>query len=164
MQRGAVAFVLIEGVTRVEFVIKVHQTIAKHLGHDRSAADHVVALVSVHDGSAWHGNGWNHGSIHEDEVGRSGEVENRLLHGEERGAKNVASVDLFGADDPKTHLRMGANDIEGVCALARREPLGIVNADWKRSAVEDHRRSDNRTGPRAAPGFIHTGNAVQTLR
>jgi len=129
VERCAVAFVLVKRILWMQLVIKRHQAIAQHLGHNGRATNHVTALVAMHDRPTRKCKRGNIQPIHEDKLGRRGEIANRVRHGGERRAENILGVNLLRADDAEAHVGVLQDQIEGAYPLRAGETFRIVDAD-----------------------------------
>lgn len=162
VQRRAVAFVPVEGVVRSKLMVERHACVTEHLGHDGGAGDHVTALVASHNGPARDGKRRGQMPIDQDEVRRGRQIPHRLLHGTEGRLKNVAPVDLFGADDPDPNSRVLEDDSAGSLALSRGEALRVIDPHRQSRPVQDDRRGHDRPGPWPAAHFIDAGDAPKS--
>ncbi len=159
MERGPVAFVPIEAVGGKEPMVKLHQTIASHFGDDGRAGDGVTRPVTADDRPAREVNGGNVAAIHEHQLRRDGQICHGLRHRLQGGLADVVGIDRVGGDDPDADDRLLEDDVIGERSLARAEALGIIDPHREEaSGGEDDGRSDDRTGPRAAPRLIDAGD------
>ncbi len=163
---GAVAFVLGETVFGPLFVVFAHEAIAGDLGEDAGGGDAVALGVALDDGGLGHGERGHKASVHQ-RVGR-GRVElgEGGVHRAVGGLEDIDVVDERRVDDADAEmdLRFRVNGGEKFLADFLGELLGVVETqEGFREAFGDplnrqhHRRRHNRTGERAAPGFVHTG-------
>ncbi len=159
MQRSAVALVPVKGVAGVQPMVEVHQAVAEDLRHDGRAGNGVVALVAVDDRTARDGERRSGLAVHEHQIRRRVQLRDRFLHRPEGRLQDVAAIDLLGTYDPEAHVRMLENDRIGPGPLETCEPLRIVDPNRKERFPEDDRGRHDGPGPRAASGFIHTGDA-----
>ena len=163
MPRRSVALMTFEPVAGGEAIIEDHQRITQHLGHDGGAANDVAALIAAHEGAARNGGGRGHRAVDERQIRDDGELSNRHAHGVERGVEDIPLIDEVRAHDAESDVGVGLDDLKGAGALARGEPLGIIDADRKMFAVQHDGGCHHRTGPRASSGFIDSSNPQRTV-
>ncbi len=145
-------------------MVELHEAISHHFRDDRSARNHVAALISVRHCPAGRGESGCLIAIDEDEVKLFAQIAHRKLHRRQRGDKNIAPVDLFGADDADADRGMLHNDIEGSATRGRSEALRIIDAHWKRGFLKPDGSSNDGSGPGAAARFIDAGDAAESRR
>lgn len=163
---GAVAFVLGETVFGPLFVVFAHEAIAGDLGEDAGGGDAVALGVALNDGGLGRGERGHKASVHQ-RVGR-GRVElgEGGVHRAVGGLEDIDVVDERRVDDADAEmdLRFRVNGGEKFLTDFLGELLRVVESqEGFREAFGDplnrqhRRRRHNRTGERAAPGFVHTG-------
>ena len=166
MGGGAVAFVLGETVFGPLFVVPAHEAVAGDLGEDAGGGDAVALGVALDDGGLGRGERGHGAAVHQRMRGGRDELGEGGVHRAVCGLEDVDVVDDSSVDDAdaEMNLRFRVNGGEKFLADFLGELLGVVEAqEGFREAFGDplnrqhHRRRHNRTGKRAAPGFVHSG-------
>lgn len=164
MQLGAVALVLAEtifGKTRAKFT---HNPIARDLGDDAGGRDGETIAIAFDDGGLGQREGRNGKPIDENVFRRKGERRERRAHGAVGRTQNVDPVDLDvidNADGPRDFAVADKIDINFFAKFGR-ELFGVVQFPVTKFLGKNHGRGHDRSGERAAPGFIDSGNANDT--
>ena len=177
LQRGtvagcAVALVAIESVGRKPAAEPPHQTVASHLGADRSGGHGQAGGVGADDGRLTVGEaagGVQRKGVHDHMVRVQAQAAKRAVHGQASGGGDSGVVDLAGrgvchADSGGA----GANQAGQPFAGARREALGVGHAGQQLRVQVCNRRQDDRgggqwAGPGTPAGFIHAGDSAASL-
>ena len=144
-------------------MVELHQPVSKHLRHDRGAADHIAEPIAANDRPARGADGRGDRPVHQDEVGWAGQLKDGLPHRQQARLQDVVSVDLLGAREAESHIRMLQDNVKGPRPLPGRQTFAVVDAGGKALPTKDDRRGDNRTRPWTAPGFIHASDAAEAL-
>lgn len=163
VQSRPIPLMALEPIVGGEAIVEDHERIAQHLGHDGGAANHVTALIPMHEGAARDRGGRSHGAVDECHIRDDGEMGNRQVHGVERRLEDVPLIDDVRAHDAKPDVGVGLDDREGARALPSGEPFGVVDANRKIGAMQEDGGCDDRTGPRTSSGFIDPGNTLSAV-
>lgn len=168
---SGVALVIRETVLGEKVVVFGHEAIAGDLGEDAGGRDGEAFGVAIDDRGLGATDGEDVGPVDEGVVRNEGEFQHGFVHGAEGSLQDVDGVDDFDIDggDGGTDLAGGGKELEKFFALLFVELLGIVQAlefAWEAFlnpfAGEAHDGGDNRSGERAAAGFVSTGDAGAT--
>ena len=163
---GAVAFVLGETVFGPLFVVFAHEAVAGDLGEDAGGGYAVALGVALDNGGLGRGERGHGSAIHQHVGGGRVELGESGIHRSVGGLEDIDIVDERRVDDADAEmdLRFRVNGSEKFLADFLGELLRVVESqEGFREAFGDplnrqHRRHrHNRTGERAAPGFVHTG-------
>ena len=96
------------------------------------------------------------------DVGGVRDAFQREAHAEQGRLEDVDAVDLLDLDEHDVPRQRARDDaVVQLLAPRRRQLLGIVESvDARASRVEHDRGDHDRTGQRAAPGFVDAGNTL----
>ena len=160
VQSRAIALVLLEAVARKALRVLQHQRIPRGLGQDGGRGDGGFDVVSADqrlDGQVRDRRPLVAVDEHARRLHRQGL--DRTAHGIERGMQDVEAVDVLdaGGGDGKTQRLVA--DLGGqALALARRELLGVAQADDGAIGRKDDGSGKDRAGQRPATGFVDAGD------
>jgi hypothetical protein len=156
----AVAFVLAEAILGKTSAEVAHNRVACDFrDHARGGNTETVA-IAVDDRRLRQGKRKNREAIDENVLRLQGERSERRAHRFVGGAQNIDRIDLDRIDDPDRPDDRAIRDeiVINFFAFFRQQLLGVVQPPVAKFFRKNNRSGYDRTGERAATGFIHARN------
>ncbi len=161
MQLGAVAFVLAETILGKERAEVTHHLVARHFRNHTGGGDRQAVTIAVDDRGLREWKRKDGQSVDEDMIGPGKERGDRSAHCFVGRAQNVDSIDLDVIDHADRPNDVGIARKIDIHAFAqiRGKLLRIIEFTMSKAVRQNDGGRDNRTGQRAAPGFIDASDA-----
>ena len=165
MFRGSVALMILQSVSRVKRGEFGHGPVPRDFGDDRGGGDGGTAGVAIDDGDFPAGETGFLIAIDQAEVGLRPKALHRAAHREETCPENIMRFDFLDRRDADRPMDLPVRAEEGaqLGAAFGLEFLRVAKVLVPQAVGQDRRRREDRTGPAAAPDFIHSRNDRHVL-
>lgn len=159
MAHRSIPFVTTEPVFRKLRIPAIHQVVPHDLGKDGRRGDGGAQGIPLNDPGLIEREPRDRPAIDQYQLRRLEELGERGTHGIERGLEDIEGIDGAGFHntDPKGQRR-SLDDVGELSPSGWGELFAVTESCNNAIGGENHRRGDDRPRPRAAAGFINTGD------